>query len=221
MFSAVSAAMGDTLYLKNGRKIKGVIQRDTPEYVDLGVGSGSVRFYRAEIERIEFSSEEQNRGLEKNWEIERLRKEERLAEHRRLEKEIEDAMPKEAEVRSKDGHLFVNALLNRKTTARFLVDTGASMIVVSAQIAKKLNVDIKGNDASEINITLADGREISGRYFKLDTISVGEAVAEDIDAAVILQEDAFTDFDGVLGMSFLKLFKFSIDPQGNKFILNK
>ncbi|MFH1888477.1 MAG: retropepsin-like aspartic protease [Candidatus Omnitrophota bacterium] len=220
-FSAISGAGADTVYLKNGRQIKGIIKQMNDEFLELGVGSGTVKFYLQEILRVKRSSQDENQLMKGHWDSERLRKEEELKTRRQQEEEAREAMPKDAKASRRGDHLFVNALLNKKVNARLLVDTGASFVVLSPAIVKKLNINTEKKDSPQIKITVADGREILGKYFKLESISIGEATAEGVDASIIFEEDAFTDFDGILGMSFLKLFKFAIDLDGNRLILQK
>ena len=70
-------------------------------------------------------------------------------------------------------------------------------------------------------MSLADGREVPAKLFKLDSISIGEIKAPDVETAVIYQDNAFKGFDGLLGMSFLKLFKFEINADKGRLVLEK
>lgn len=70
-------------------------------------------------------------------------------------------------------------------------------------------------------MSLGDGREVPAQFIKIDTVDVGRVRAKDIEAAVIYQDDAFPIFDGLLGMSFLRLFKFEINLEQNKLVLEK
>lgn len=196
--------------------MEGVITQETNEYVELSINFGSVKFYRGQIERIEHSSEKEKQAIEQSWEARRLKKE----EESKIRQEEERTSPGEIEANRQGDHLFVNALLNRKVNARLLVDTGASFVVLSPNIAKQLNIDIKAV-APDIKLTLGDGKEVPAKLIKLDIVSVEEAIARDIDAAIIDKDDAFSGFDGVLGMSFLRLFKFEINLKENKLVLQK
>jgi len=217
LLSIVSAASADIIYLKNGRQLEGIITKETNDYIELKVGFGSVKFYRAEIERTQRSSEKERQKIEQAWQEERLRQESELKE--REEQEL--SRPKEIEVSRQGSHLFVNALLNTKVNARLLVDTGASLVILSPDIAKKLNIDIQSATLPDIKLVLGDASQIPAKLIKIEVMSVEEAKATNIDAAVISKADAFPGFDGMLGMSFLRLFKFEINLEQNKLVLEK
>ncbi|MFH0913624.1 MAG: retropepsin-like aspartic protease [Candidatus Omnitrophota bacterium] len=206
----------DTIYLKNGRRMEGVIERESNEYVELSVGYGAVKFYREQIARVERSSKKEKQAIEQSWDKERLKKEAELKKR----KEKDRTSPGEVETGREGSHLFVNVLLNGRVSSRLLVDTGASLIVLSPKVAKELNIDIKGIEP-DIKLILGDGRQASAKLIRLDNIDIGEVNAKDVDAAVIYKDDAFSGFDGMLGMSFLKLFKFEIDWKQNKLVLQR
>lgn len=212
----ISAARADIVYLKNGYQMEGIIKRETDEYVELGVNSGTVKFYREEIERVQHSSQDENQMMEQYWKEGRLRKE---AELKKRQQEKESGS-QEIEVIRQGNHLFVNALLNGKVNAKLLIDTGASFVLLSTGIAKGLNISIEGANP-DVKMTLADASEVSGKLLNLDTISIGEVKANDVEAVVIYQENTFGGFDGLLGMSFLKLFKFEINLEKSKLVLQK
>jgi clan AA aspartic protease (TIGR02281 family) len=216
LLNVMSQAWADIIYLRNGRQMEGVITKESDEYVELSVGYGAVKFYRGQIARVERSSKKEKQKIEQSWDEERLRKEAELKKR----KEKERTSPQEIEADRQGYHLFVNALLNGRVNARLLVDTGASLVVLSPDIAKELNINVKETEP-DIKLVLADGTEVSAKLIKLDNVGVEEANAKDVDAAIIYKDEAFSGFDGVLGMSFLRLFKFEINLEQNKLVLQK
>lgn len=216
LLSLISQSCADTVTLKNGYQMEGIIKRETDEYVELEINLGSVKFYREQIERVEHSSQEEKKAMEEFWKEERLKSE---AEQKSRQQRRETGS-KEIAVGRQGNHLFVNVVLNGKVNAKLLIDTGASFVVFSPAIARRLNIS---TDAAkpDMKLTLADGREVPGKMFKLDTISIGEVRGNDVQAAVIYQEAPFQGYDGLLGMSFLKLFKFEINLEKSSIILNK
>jgi len=216
LLNAITEVSADTVYLKSGYQMEGIVKRETDEYLELEINLGTVKFYREQIERVEYSSEEEKKSLEQSWQEERLKKESEL-KTRQHEREI---APNEIEVGRQGNHLYVNALLNGNVNAKLLIDTGASFVVLSPDIAKRLDMGIEGSNP-DVKMTLADGREVAAKLFKLDTISIGQVKANSVEAAVIYQENTFQGFDGLLGMSFLKLFKFEINLEKSKLILQK
>ena len=216
LLSVISQAPADTVVLKNGYQMEGIIKRETDEYVELEINLGAVKFYREQIEQIEYSSQEEKKAMEESWQEERLKSE---AEQKSRQQQRETGS-KEIAVGRQGNHLFANVVLNGKVNAKLLIDTGSSFVVLSPAIARGLNISM---DAAkpDLKLTLADGGEVPGKMLKLDTISIGEARANDVQAAVIYQEAPFQGYDGLLGMSFLKLFKFEINMEKSSIILHK
>jgi clan AA aspartic protease (TIGR02281 family) len=100
------------------------------------------------------------------------------------------------------------------------LDTGASLILISRDIAKQLGIKTQGSERIEIMVTMADGREVKADYIVLESVNVQGAVARDIPAAV-LSGKATVPEDGLLGMSFLDKFNFQIDSENKRLILQK
>ena len=65
---------------------------------------------------------------------------------------------------------------------------------------------------------------LNGKYkaaaVSLDSVQLGQAQAEDVNATVLL-EDSKEIKDGLLGLSFLSKFHFTLDQTGQKLILRK
>ncbi len=209
-------ANADTVYLKNGYQVNGIIKSENKEYVELQVNVGTVKFYRKQIERVEHSSQDEKDMIEQSIKEQRANIESEI----RGGRQTREGESKNVKVGQAGNHLFVDALLNKKINAKLLVDTGASFIILSPEIAKQLNINVASVNP-DIKMSLADGREVFGKMIKLDTVSIGDARTNDIEAAIIYQKGAFEGFDGLLGMSFLKLFKFEIDLTRNKLTLRK
>jgi len=94
------------------------------------------------------------------------------------------------------GHFFTEAMING-VPMRFLVDTGASVVVHSADEATRAGIEWK--KGRRAGLQTASGRT-TGYIVKLDTLRVGAIELNNIDA-VVLEEGPGTV--GLLGMSFL------------------
>ena len=100
-----------------------------------------------------------------------------------------------AEIRvpmAEDGHFWVNAELNGKT-ARFLVDSGASVTTISANLAREAGVE--GQQAGMISTANGPARVERGRVDQLRVISI-----ERPGFTVLINSN---DDTNVLGMNFL------------------
>ena len=93
------------------------------------------------------------------------------------------------------GHFITTGTING-LSARMMVDTGASVVVMSANDARRLGVTyLAGGRAT---LQTANGTMRAYRV-KLDTVAVGSIVAHNIDAVVTETEQPVM----LLGMSFL------------------
>lgn len=113
---------------------------------------------------------------------------------------------------------FVDVKLEGKTSATFLLDTGASVVQISKAMAKKLN--IKTVQGLTIPVQIAGGHMVPGRPVILKKVDVSGVVVENV-KAVVLETDQMTLKEGLLGMSFLENFIFSIDTQKSQLILER
>lgn len=94
------------------------------------------------------------------------------------------------------GHFFADATVNDQPV-RFVVDTGASVVVLSGADAARLGLDWRKGPRG--NMQTANGAT-TGYFVKLDRVRVGGIELRNIDAVVV--EQGLGSF-GLLGMSFL------------------
>ncbi len=104
---------------------------------------------------------------------------------------------------------YVRIKLNGKP-ARFLLDTGASALQVSKAMAVKLK--LKADVAKTVPVMLAGGSYVRGRVVHIREVALGQAKVSHV-VAVVLEQDNLGLTDGLLGMSFLENFIFSIDTK--------
>ena len=108
--------------------------------------------------------------------------------------------------KARDGHFWAEANVDGKAV-RFLVDTGATIVSLTADDAKRLGVDTAALDYSYDVIT-ADGHT-KAASIKLSSISIAGARVSDVDALVV-QKGLQTS---LLGMSYLgRLQRFEATP---------
>ncbi len=115
------------------------------------------------------------------------------------------------------GGIVVPVTLAPSVKVNMLVDTGASLVVISEQIASLVDMEyVRGKDP--ITLTVADGRTIPAKFALLSCVTVGEASAVEVPVAVV-DDASVAHPGGVLGMSFLRSFYFSIDAQNKCLVL--
>jgi clan AA aspartic protease (TIGR02281 family) len=218
----IPESAADTVYLKNGRSIEGLIAKETEEKVELDVGFGTVTFRMGEIEKIDRSDSSEAKKLLKKWDrerkIEKVRQK-KVKEEKAAAREKKRLLPKKVPFTQEGDSIMVEALLNKKLKVNLVLDTGASTVLLSNKITKKLR--IKSNQGSSVQVQMADGRKVDAKYIVLDSVSVKGVEAEDVGAVVFSDDVKMESYDGLLGMSFLNKFNFQIDTENNKLILER
>jgi len=115
--------------------------------------------------------------------------------------------------------ITVDALLNGLINVKLVLDTGASLVLISKKIADKLGLKLDKSQPTFF-IILADGRKVEADPVVLESVKVADAEVKNVRAAVLERRQAAEE-DGLLGMSFLSNFIVKIDPKSNKLILEE
>lgn len=239
----IAGVNADTVYLNNGRSIEGFVKSEDDQGIDLEVGFGTIKIEKNQIVKIDKSAPEESEVLNQKWEQRKLEANEREAQIRlRKEKEQIEAVPSQEkyqvvkeearkeskpqniEVNQKGRHIFVDAILNNKIHVSLMLDTGASLILLSKEIGQRLDINTDVVDpedkAGMVTMVLADGNKTQAKYVKLESVKVEGAEVENVGAAVLLDDQIKSGFnDGLLGMSFLNKFNFKVDRENNRLIL--
>lgn len=100
----------------------------------------------------------------------------------------------------------VVALLNGRVRAPFIVDTGASDVVIPRWVADELGIVVTERTRTQLYQT-ANG-VVEEPVVSLDSVDLGGAVAEDVAASL-----SSTMPVGLLGLSFFNRFHYQVDPQ--------
>jgi predicted aspartyl protease len=256
--SVFSPAWADTLVLKDGRSIDGIVEREDAESVDLHLGFGTMTFKKDEIAEIKRSGMDEHQKIWDEWNREKEDLKKRLPEEERLRKEREaredkireewakqarekEFGPKEIAVHADRGSIYVNVLLNGSVRANLVLDSGASIVMLSKRLAGELGMDLAKMEKGTAKV--ADGRTVENALGVLESVRVQKYVVKDtsegqtagveakhVEAAFLLDETPIpiregdklaVAEDGLLGMSFLKRFKFNIDYNNKKLTLER
>ncbi len=112
--------------------------------------------------------------------------------------------------RSSDGHFYADVELNG-TTVTMLVDTGASIIALSREDARKAGI-ATSIAMNEVVGRGADG-SVHGEFVTIDRVALGEKSAEQMPATVLNRGE-----QSLLGQSFLQRFA-SVEIRGDTMTL--
>ena len=107
--------------------------------------------------------------------------------------------------------MLVQVLLNRKQYAHLLVDTGASMTVLSYDLAMELDL-LSGTEVTVETANTAGGSvQVTTTHVK--EIRAGSAVARNVPVAIHDLPNPIPGVSGLLGMSFLNKFNVTLDAK--------
>jgi aspartyl protease family protein len=97
----------------------------------------------------------------------------------------------------RSGHYFADGFINGAPT-RFLVDTGATMVAMSGNMAKRIGLDYRRLGRAGMANTA--GGMVRTYYLKLDSVQIGDIKFFNVDAGVV---EGSHPTEVLLGMSFL------------------
>lgn len=108
-------------------------------------------------------------------------------------------------------HVLVPVTLHQGSTsaqALLLLDTGCTTTTISEELARRLNLD--GSAFRPGKSVLADGRSVAMMIGRVDQLAVGGKVLTGAEVSILPRSGA-TPYDGLLGMNFLRQFRYQID----------
>lgn len=110
------------------------------------------------------------------------------------------------EFRPRSSTVVTSATLNGKHKGRFIVDTGATFVTISAALADKLGIDYARGEKMYLQ---TGGGQRRARLATIDELVVQGATARSIEVAVV--DELPIETDGLLGLSFLSRFDMNLD----------
>ena len=113
-------------------------------------------------------------------------------------------------------HYIVNAKIGEHYQVSLLIDTGASTTVISQATFDALPGYISSEFVGNYKINTANG-QLMAPVYRFSSLSIGDNFVDDIAIVVLPLENM--DSDGLLGMNFLRAFRFEIDQQQDMLIL--
>jgi clan AA aspartic protease (TIGR02281 family) len=114
-------------------------------------------------------------------------------------------------------HFIVQASVNESFTVALMIDTGASISLLSEQAFTEVNQYTQVDYVKELTLSTAGGL-VTASIYQAQSLSIQGYVVKDFLFAVSPLIGA--NNDGLLGMNYLRAFEFTIDQRHNLLILN-
>ena len=105
----------------------------------------------------------------------------------------------------------------KTVSANLLLDTGANMTIIHDDIAERLDID----GGRKGNLIVAGGDKIRTRQLFLQFIAVGPKSVTNPRISILTYKGKDSPFDGLLGLDFLRQFKYTVDYEKSLIIWNE
>lgn len=115
-------------------------------------------------------------------------------------------------------HYLVNGRINRTADVRLMIDTGASISMLTKAMFDEIESWTDPDFVRDSLINTAGGT-INAPIYRFEQFQINEFVVRNVHF-VIIDLDNMQGYNGLLGMNFLKEFKFEIDQQENLLVLS-
>lgn len=107
-------------------------------------------------------------------------------------------------------HFLVSATIQDEFQSLLMIDTGASTTVISQRLYRSIRSEADTEYLGRYNINTANG-QIRAPVFRFSSLSIEDYSVPDIAIVVLPMEEL--QADGLLGMNFLRAFRFIIDQE--------
>jgi clan AA aspartic protease (TIGR02281 family) len=113
-------------------------------------------------------------------------------------------------------NMLAQVLFNNTINSRLLLDTGASLTVITPALLQNLGLDYN-HPRRTAWFNTANG-VVKAPIFLIERVSIGSQTVDQLEVAVMDLDNQ--SIGGLLGMNFLQHFRFSIDHQSNVLYLS-
>jgi predicted aspartyl protease len=165
---------------------------------------------KSKLEREQQQLEELELERRRQMELELQQAAEKEAAAKKLEEQLASQKKLETPITIEGNRIFVPVTLGNagiEVQALLLLDTGASQTVVHRELADQLNIIAQKKGLSQV----AGGQQIYTEVGKVSYLKIGPHRMNDANILIINHEGPPVNFQGLLGMNFLKNFEYNID----------
>ena len=165
---------------------------------------------KSKLEREQQQLEELELERRRQMELELQQAAEKEEAAKKLEEQLASQKKLETAITIEGNRIFVPVTLGNagiEVQALLLLDTGASQTVVHRELADQLNIIAQKKGLSQV----AGGQQIYTEVGKVSYLKIGPHRMNDANILIINHEGPPVNFQGLLGMNFLKNFEYNID----------
>lgn len=165
---------------------------------------------KSRLEREQQQLEELELERRRQMELELQQAAEKEEAAKKLEEQLASQKKLETPITIEGNRIFVPVTLGNagiEVQALLLLDTGASQTVVHRELADQLNIIAQKKGLSQV----AGGQQIYTEVGKVSYLKIGPHRMNDANILIINHEGPPVNFQGLLGMNFLKNFEYNID----------
>jgi predicted aspartyl protease len=165
---------------------------------------------KSKLEREQQQLEELELERRRQMELELQQAAEKEEAAKKLEEQLASQKKLETPITIEGNRIFVPVTLGNagiEVQALLLLDTGASQTVVHRELADQLNIIAQKKGLSQV----AGGQQIYTEVGKVSYLKIGPHRMNDANILIINHEGPPVNFQGLLGMNFLKNFEYNID----------
>lgn len=129
----------------------------------------------------------------------------------------ENAKPTTVAIREMYSAFLVPVKING-ISATLVLDTGATQTLINPEVAARAGLEVSSG-AFKVRGNTVGGRRLDVPLVRARSMSVGDASVEDIDIGIYDATPGRAGVDGLLGATFLRHFKFTVDRKNLQLIL--
>jgi clan AA aspartic protease (TIGR02281 family) len=135
-----------------------------------------------------------------------------------LESVEANVMSEDVILKKEGGVYWVDATFNGKVTKPMVFDTGASSVVLSAELAASIGLTPGPNDPI-VTAHVADGSEVKAHRMTIPSIRVGKFTVANVDCVVMPPDKK--NVPPLLGQTFQRNFSIKMNADAGKLVLSR
>jgi len=166
----------DIIVFKSGSAREGIIEEETPTSVKMRVKNAVIGFSRENIDRIEYSSPEENSKLDQKWKAQEKELEEKRKEKREKRK-LDEERQKDKGLQQVGGQWVTRSekAERRQKAVEAEINAQDEAALEEEQEIERASIEAERANALDENRPPEDFKKIAVGKFRVDAVAVGES----------------------------------------------